>query len=116
MNQVKLQGQLVKEPYFASKGWAAVIIALPKEGTTFKTWINLFFPEQAAKALKAFDKGDTVTVEGSLEDNKDKDGNRSIQVPVSRISGGGESRASAPAPKRAWDAGTEIGDDDLPPF
>src|SRR6185503_8441938 len=85
MNEVKLTGTLTKEPYQAAKGWVGATLAVKKTGTDYTLWVNLYAPAgDAAKAFFGAQKNEHFSIEGELDESKDKDGNKRLQVKVLR--------------------------------
>ena len=83
MNKVQLTGTLTKEPYQAAKGWVGATLAVKKSGSDFNLWVGLYAPSgDAAKAFAGAQKNEAFHVEGELDETKDKDGKKFLQVKV----------------------------------
>lgn len=108
MNKVQLTGTLTKEPYQAAKGWVGATLAVKKSGTDYSLWVSLYAPSgEVAKAFFGAQKNEMFTIEGELDETKDKDGKKLLQVKVS-------SASRVTAQKNVHNL--HITDDDLPPF
>jgi hypothetical protein len=105
MNEVRISGTLTKEPYKSAKGWMSATLAVSKSGTDFKLWVNLYVPANLSKALDGAQKNEAFEVVGELDETKDQQGNKRMQVKAQRIN-----RA---APVNSSDAGF-ITDEDIP--
>lgn len=81
-NRVELVGTLTNDVYTSPKGWAGATLAVGKAGTTYKTWVRLYAP--AGVDLKG-KKEDSLRIIGEIDEGKDKDGNKVLQVKVSKV-------------------------------
>lgn len=113
MNQVKLSGTLTRDPFKADKGWVGATLAVPKAGTTYSLWVSLYVPSgEAAKMIGKLHKDDILTVEGELDEGKDKDGAKKMQVKVLAASLGTERHVERA--RQTADDSLGISDDDIP--
>jgi hypothetical protein len=107
-NTVRITGTLTKDPYVAAKGWVGATLAVKKAGTDYAVWVSLYAPSgDAANSLKNASSSDRLTIEGELDEGKDKDGNKKLQVKVIRAT-----QAAAPVAKR--EESVFITDEDIP--
>jgi hypothetical protein len=113
MNQVKLSGTLTRDPFKADKGWVGATLAVVKPGTTYALWVSLYVPSgEASKMIGKLHKDDILTVEGELDEGKDKDGVKKLQVKVLNASLGSERHIERS--RQTSDEATRINDSDLP--
>jgi len=109
MNEVRISGTLTKEPYKSAKGWMAATLSVAKTGTDYKLWVNLYIPAgDAAKALEGAQKNEAFEVTGELDETKDQQGVKKIQVKVRAI------KRASPATKPVSVDNGYVTDDDIP--
>jgi hypothetical protein len=85
MNEVRISGTLTREPYKSPKGWMNATLAVNRAGTDFKLWVSLYVPANLSKAFDGAQKNEAFEVVGELDETKDQQGVKKMQVKAIRI-------------------------------